>query len=84
MKYARFRESIHSDNHKNVREFLIKTRKELGLSQQALADRLNVIYSLIGKIETGDRRLDIVELVEYCKALEIEPCNVLKLIKAVH
>ena len=84
MPYAKFRESIHSHKHKTVRKFLIERRKELGLSQQALADRLNVIYSLIGKIETGDRRLDIVELVTYCDALELEACDVLKLINRVN
>lgn len=83
MSYAKFRDSIHSNKHKAVRSFFIERRKELGLSQQALAGRLNVIYSLIGKIETGDRRLDIVELVAYCNALEIEPCDILKLINRV-
>lgn len=84
MPYTKFRESIHSNKHKAVRNFLIERRKELGLSQQVLADRLNVIYSLIGKIETGDRRLDIVELVDYYNALEIEPCDILKLINQVN
>ena len=32
-------------------------RLELGLSQRALAERLGVIHSFIGKVETGDRRL---------------------------
>lgn len=84
MSQAKFRESIHSNKHKAVRNLLIGRRKELGLSQHALADRLNVIYSLIGKIETGDRRLDIVELVTYCNALEIEPCDILELINRVN
>ena len=43
MQYNKFRESIHSDKHKAIRELLINKRKELGLSQQALADKLNVI-----------------------------------------
>ena len=66
-----------------VRNFFIEQRKAQGLSQHALADRLNVIYSLIGKIETGDRRLDIVELVEYCQALHINPCDILELINQI-
>lgn len=80
MKYAKFRKSVHSSEHKLLHELWISQRKELNLSQQQLADKLNVIYSLIGKIETGDRRLDSIETVEYCRALNIDPCDVIKLI----
>jgi transcriptional regulator with XRE-family HTH domain len=71
MKYVKFRKSIHSKEHLALRNFWIKSRKNIGLSQQQLADKLGVIYSLIGKIETGDRRLDSVETIEYCKALNV-------------
>jgi transcriptional regulator with XRE-family HTH domain len=72
MKYVKFRKSIHSTEHKLLREFWITSRKNLNLSQQQLADKMGVIYSLIGKIETGDRRLDTLETMEYCKALEVD------------
>jgi DNA-binding transcriptional regulator YiaG len=60
MENVKFRKSIHSKEHVALRGFWIKQRQNLGLSQRSLADKLNVTYSLIGKIETGDRRLDIV------------------------
>ena len=63
-----------------MRDFWITRRKKLNLSQAELADKLNVIQSLIGKIETGDRRLDIVEMVDYAKALEVDPHTVIDLI----
>ena len=81
MKHVKFRKSVHSKEHKLLRELWVTQRKRLKLSQQQLADKLNVIYSLIGKIETGDRRLDSVETVEYCRALNIEPIDVVKLIE---
>lgn len=80
MSYDRFRKSIHSKEHEALRAFWIAQRKQLNLSQKELASRLNVVYSLIGKIETGDRRLDTVETFEYCQALEIEPCEVFTLL----
>ncbi len=45
--------------------------------QRDLAQRLGVIHSFVGKIETGDRRLDIFEFMIYCQALELDCCDVI-------
>ena len=76
----KFRDSIHSKQYTKFRNFLTKARKDKNLSQRELAERLSTIYSLIGKVETGDRRLDIFEFVKYCSALELNPHDVLDLI----
>lgn len=64
--------SIHSDEYVWLRKLFIQKRNELGLSQRALADRLDVIYSFVAKVETGDRKLDIFEFLKYCEALELD------------
>lgn len=69
--------SIHSPEHVWLRQLFIKRREELGLSQRALAERLDVIYSFVGKVETGDRRLDIFEFVAYCEALELDVTEII-------
>ncbi|MGR3806504.1 helix-turn-helix domain-containing protein [Pasteurella testudinis] len=74
----KFRSSIHSEKQLWLRQHFIEQRKALGLSQRALSERLGVIYSLIGKIETGDRRLDILEFLDYCQALELDPVELLQ------
>ncbi len=38
-----------------------------------LAERLDVIHSWIGKVELGERRLDVIEYIQYCKALGVDP-----------
>ena len=73
--------SVHAPQHVWLRQLLTQRRLELGLSQRALAIRLGVIYSFVGKVETGDRRLDIFEFISYCTALELEPIEVLKQIQ---
>lgn len=80
MSNIKFRKSIHSEVHIAIREELIKQRMNLGLSQRELADKLNVTRSLIGKIETGDRRLDFVEMIEYCASLELDSKYLLGLV----
>lgn len=73
----KLRSSIYSQEQVFLRELFIEKRKALGLSQRALSDKLGVIYSLIGKVETGDRRLDVIEFIQYCIALELDPKSVL-------
>ncbi len=80
MLHIKFRKSIYSKQHIALRNFWIKRRKQLNLSQTELAERITVVQSLIAKIETGDRRLDIVEMIDYAKALEVDPHAVIDLI----
>lgn len=65
--------TIHSKTYKVVRDWLIKMRHERGLTQRDLADLLDVPHSWVGKIEVGERRLDLVEYIRVCKILKIDP-----------
>lgn len=44
-------------------------RVEAGLTQVELADRLGVPQSFVSKCETGERRLDVLELRHVCTHL---------------
>lgn len=46
-------------------------RQEAGLRQQDLAARMGVPQSFVSKVETGERRLDLLELRRVCRALEL-------------
>ena len=70
--------SIHSTEHMKLRQLLIRQRLDLGLSQRALAEKMGVVHSFIGKVETGDRRLDVFEFIEYCEALNLEAAEILQ------
>lgn len=73
--------AVHSAEHEFLRHYLKRRREELGFSQRALGTRMGVIYSFIGKVETGDRRLDVIEFIEYCQALELDAADVINLIQ---
>ena len=70
--------SVHSAEHTYLRQLLIRRRLDLGLSQRALAERMNVVHSFVGKVETGDRRMDIFEFIEYCRALDWDASEVVR------
>lgn len=54
----------------------LKTKRlERGLTMRGLAQLLGVHYSYIGKVEYQKRRLDVVEYVRYCDALNVNPAE---------
>lgn len=53
------------------RDLLKDLRNERNLTQRQLAKRLKVPQSYVSKYETGERRLDFVETVYVCRALDV-------------
>jgi len=52
------------------RELLKELRSAKALTQAQVAERLRLPQSYVSKYETGERRLDFVETVLVCEALE--------------
>ena len=63
------RKSIHSPEYRLVLERLVALRHKAGLSQRELAEKLGREHSFVWRIETGERRLDVVEFHWVCEAL---------------
>lgn len=63
--------SIYTTQQRRLQELLRLLRKEAGLRQVELAERLGVPQSFVSKYESGERRLDILELRACCAALGI-------------
>lgn len=61
--------SITTRRHRELAALLRRIREEAGLTQQELAARLQVTQSVVSKAESGQRRLDLVQLESYCQAL---------------
>lgn len=56
---------------------LVSLRNDLGMRQVDLAVKLDRPQSFVSKYESGERRLDILELNEICKALHISMSEVI-------
>ena len=46
---------------------LIKAREEAGLNQRQVSEELGFSHSFLSKCETGDRRIDVIELLQLAK-----------------
>ena len=57
--------AIYSKEHKYLVAKLKKARMESGLSQKEAAKLLRKNQSYISKIESGQRRVDIIQLKEF-------------------
>ena len=57
--------SVHSERYKAFLQRLRAARKEAGLTQEEVAARLKVHQSYVSKCESGERRVDVVELSDF-------------------
>lgn len=68
--------SSRSPRARRLRELLTAARLEAGLTQRDLAARLGRLQSFIPKYELGDRRVDVVELIEISEAIGCDPAKI--------
>jgi transcriptional regulator with XRE-family HTH domain len=61
--------SSRSPRQARLQELLVAQRAAAGLTQEELALRLRRPQSFVSKYETGERRLDVVELFEVADAI---------------
>ncbi|HVY78383.1 MAG TPA: helix-turn-helix transcriptional regulator [Solirubrobacterales bacterium] len=64
--------SIHDPRYVEMLGRLRRAREAQGIGQKELATRVGRPQSYISKIETGDRRVDLIEVLDICRVLDIE------------
>lgn len=57
---------------------LVDARTEAGFTQWDLAEMLERPQSFISKVESGDRRLDVIEFLQITTALNIAPESIIR------
>lgn len=71
--------SRYSKQQEALQRLLRKCRLDAGLKQSDLATKLKQPQSFISKYESGERTLDLIELKQICKALNISIVDFIKL-----
>ena len=70
--------SIHDPRYRKLIQKLIAIRELRKITQVELATSLEKNQSYIAKVENYDRRIDIIELYDWLKALDVPIENFLK------
>jgi transcriptional regulator with XRE-family HTH domain len=70
--------STHLPAYRTFVDRLIAAREAVGCTQSELGLRLGRPQSYVSKVETLERRLDIVEFVHWANALKVEPVDLFK------
>lgn len=66
-------ESLHDQRYRRIVNALVEARHKTGLTQRDLAARLNRPPSYVGKVESLQRRLDVIEVADWLTALGAKP-----------
>ena len=75
--------SINTKEMQALTNWLKQARQDQHFSMRALAERMDKPHSFVQKVEQGERRLDVVEYVWYCRKLGVDPQDGLILIEQV-
>ncbi|SEJ82341.1 helix-turn-helix protein [Marinovum algicola] len=69
--------TIRSSGHEALRDALVAARKATGLTQEQLAVRLKCHQSFVARVESGERRIDVIELIVLARAMEVDASTLL-------
>ena len=70
-----FADDIRRDT---LRRLLKESRLLAGLRQQDVAQRMGKPQSFVAKIESGERKIDLIETLNYCTITGADPLAIIK------
>jgi transcriptional regulator with XRE-family HTH domain len=70
--------TLGTERHKALIAILIDKREASGLTQLELAAKLGEYQSFVARLESGQRRVDVVEFLELAEILQFDPYEVLR------
>ena len=65
--------SLHTPAYGAFSQLMKKAREKAGLTQEQLANKLGKPQSFVSKLEKCERRIDVLEFIDVCAALGLDP-----------
>ncbi|MER8862428.1 helix-turn-helix domain-containing protein [Mesorhizobium sp. M0751] len=76
-------DTLGTNRHKALIALLIKKREAAGLTQVELATRLGQYQSFVARLESGQRRVDVVEFINLAEILGFSAPSAIKKLSEV-
>lgn len=70
--------SLHGVEYANFVQRIVEYRAEAGLRQRDVAEALGWNQSIVAKIETAQRRLDVIEFVRMAGVIGFDPTRMVR------
>ncbi|WP_037146937.1 helix-turn-helix domain-containing protein [Rhizobium phaseoli] len=70
--------TLGTERHKALIALLIEKWEAAGLTQIELANKLGEYQSFVARLESGQRRVDVVEFLELSEILDFDPYKALQ------
>lgn len=75
--------TLRSPRHVRLVQLIVDKRKEAGLSQADLAKAIDRYQSVVAAVESGGRRIDVVEFLDLAETIGFDPHEVLSQVMSV-
>jgi transcriptional regulator with XRE-family HTH domain len=73
--------TLGTARHEALIALLIQKREAAGLTQTELAEKLGEYQSFVARLESGQRRVDVIEFLALAELLGFEPEQVIREIR---
>ncbi|MDW9468675.1 helix-turn-helix domain-containing protein [Sinorhizobium meliloti] len=70
--------TLGSKGHQALVDLIIEKRKSAGLTQDDVAEMLEEHQSFVARLESGQRRIDVIEYVTLARVIGFDPAEELR------
>ena len=82
-KFVFNKKTIFQDKYRDMIDRMVELRKQHGLTQRELAQKMRVTHCCVGRVETYERRLDIMETIRWLRVLKLSDDEIIEFLKQV-
>lgn len=76
--------TLQSPRHKALIELLVAKREAVNMTQADLAEQLGEYQSFVARLESGQRRVDVVEFIRIAEVLKFNPAKAVSALQTKH
>jgi transcriptional regulator with XRE-family HTH domain len=70
--------TLGSARHKFLVDLIVSKREAAGLTQTQLAEKLGEYQSFVARLESGQRRIDVIEFLDLAAKLGFDPAKAIR------